>query len=270
LLRRLQGYHSLPEMFPNAYAKHPNSDSYRTTTRIFLDVSAVPAALDALKKTVDFEAPEFAVRFPDPGPAEAAYAAFFGDHQAEILAAPEGRPIRQLVPYAQAIALMRWLRDSHISFDPGPLVGLSEPPTYTPNSVPVQDPPALDRIAAHAPIVMFGNFGPVRVVDARGRQTTLRYKRGLLESVQRFDGTLMRVLRDDVGRPLAAVFNHGVAIGFYVDRVHGLVIAHDVLLSNSNSEVGIQFTSRTRFTPISNPEKEIARLAIKFAGGEAV
>ena len=117
-----------------------------------------------MKETVNFEAPEFAVRFPDPGPAEAAYAAFFGDHQAEILAAPEGRAFRQLVPYAQAIALMRWLRDNHISFDPGPLLGLSEPSTYTPNSVPVQDPPTLNRIAARAPIVMFGNFGPVRVV----------------------------------------------------------------------------------------------------------
>ncbi len=45
LSRRIAGYHSLPEMFPGAYAKHPNSDSNCTTTRIFLDVSAVPQSL---------------------------------------------------------------------------------------------------------------------------------------------------------------------------------------------------------------------------------
>jgi hypothetical protein len=269
LSRLIPGYRSLPELFPEKYARSPTEGRYLGDQRIFLDCSSVHVSLAADGRTLTFEPPDFAIRFGRSGPAEEAYASFVQSQFAAIAEAPEGKAFAQLVPYAQAIAVFRWLKANNIRFAQGALGQVTLQQVFTPPQDPTSPGPDFKDVAPAAPTVFFGPFGPRRVIDALGRETLFDYDHGRLIRVRRADGAKLEVLRDGLGAPLALTVGDRAA-AFYLDPKAGLILARDVALSRDDSGVKVRFQPQSAYSPISNPEIQLASIAFDFAAGQEV
>lgn len=200
---RAPGYHSLAEMYPEKYAEHPAFSRYAGwDDRVILSSSRVELVAGA-GDTLVFGATRFDVRFSSTGSAEEVYRAFFAANHDRILEAEPARPLRMLVPYARAFAVMRWLRQGGVAVDGTELRRVPIRRVFTPRHVAGLRYPRLDEIAPAAPVCFFGRFGPVRIVDGAGRETRIAYVRGRPIRVERADGATLTVLRDGLGAPFA-------------------------------------------------------------------
>ncbi len=163
--RHVPGFHSLLELFPEKYAKHPGQgEYYGSDGRVFLTPRTV-VMKEALKEG-DLEFDEFGVsiHFGQPGPVESVYGAFFEAHFDDILKSESGRAFAELIPFARASAIFRWMRDNSIQFLPGKLNGVEVSQVFTPTAIDWRPRTELADIEVRLPTVFFGLNGPIRVI----------------------------------------------------------------------------------------------------------
>jgi hypothetical protein len=270
---KVVGFHSLPELFVEKYAHHEAQNRYLGSSTVYMNLQRVQIApvrpvwwrFLRFASRVDYEIspPIFAVRFGQgAGPAEAAFAAFFTSHFYEIAETEVGRPFRDLLPFAQTVALFRWLRANDISLDPGPL-GASPARIDTPLVVAHRRVVRPSDVSPSAPGILFNSFGPSEIYDATGRKSVVRYSKGLPVEVQRHDGATLRVVRDSLGTPV--VMTDGVhSQTFDVNQEIGLVLANDVALKGEGVKIATAFTTNTVIYPLSQREPEVGRAIAGF------
>jgi hypothetical protein len=273
---RVVGFHSLPELFIEKYARHPAQDLYLGTTTIFLNSQAVdvlPAQSLwsrlwwlSSNKYYELGTPLFAVRFGrNAGPAEAGFATFFTSHFDEIARTELGRPLRDLIPFAQATALFRWLRTNDIRFEARTLVSKAAS-VPTPADVAPNEVVRLTDILPSAPAILFNSFGPNEIYDTQGRMTVVRYERGLPVEVRRPDGATLRIVRDALGIPV--VISDGLhSQSFDIDSELGLVLATNTEVVGQGTSLATKTTERTVMYPISQRESIVASAVARFATG---
>jgi hypothetical protein len=259
------GFHSLPELYPQGYADHPGQSRYPSAGTVFLNSSLVELTWSPRGDRLEFGSVGFDLRFDQPGPAEDAFAAFFVTHFDEIVRTKLGEPLQALIPYAQAVAFFRWLKANDIALNPSEFQGLPVSSVFTPHEVPLRPSPKLEDIASRAPTILFGAFGPERIIRADGRETVVTYERGLPIRVRRFDGDVLEVKRDALGNPVGLVFADKSAAAFYIDPEMGFVFAENVELVENERTVTVTVNDKTIAYPDNQPEATTRLILARFA-----
>lgn len=267
--KRIPNFRSLVELFPEKYASHPaQGDFSGVGGRIFLSPSMVELVHSPNDRGLEFGEFAFSVRFGQTGPAEAAFAAFFEANLLEILKTESGAAFAQLIPYARATAVFRWMRENNIRFVPGALERVATRKVFTPTSTAINQPPKLEEIAVQRPSIFFGLTGPTRIVRTDGGESTIAYRNGKVSEVRRYDGQMLRVHRDSLGVPLAVQWHGQYAVAFMDNPEAGLVLAKNVGLKPDANGVNVTLRHDSVLYPIVNPESVVSSYAIRFANGE--
>ena len=263
---RVPGFRSLPELFPQKYCEHPGSDRYLgSEARVFLHPALIELVLSSTGHALEFGETVFSVRFGITGPAEAAFAAFVQSHFDEIVSTALGAPLRRLVPAARAVAVFRWLRTSEVRLEAGALTRVPIAKVLTPEHVRPLRLPSLSEIAPRGPGMLFGPFGPTRIVRADGGQTTIRYRRGLPVQVRRHDGAVLEVLRDGLDWPVALRLDRADAAAFLSLPSLGPVFADNVSLHGEGQGLKASLRTDTVAYPNNRPEGTVALIAARFS-----
>jgi hypothetical protein len=266
----IPGLRSLPELFPEKYADHLARDLLVDgDMRIFINSASVELARARGGNALEFVDTSFAVHFGQAGPAEAAFAGFLQSHFHDIALTEAGRPFARLIPWAQALAVFRWLKSNGIRIEAGELWPLTPSGALTPASVPFVESrtPNLRDIAAPLPTVFFGRSGPVRIVQADGRESRLTYAHGMVAGVQRFDGAELTVYRDRLDVPLAFRSGADRAAAFVPSPESGLLYATDVALPGGDGG-NVQYRESSALFPASNAENVLTAAVLDFVKGD--
>lgn len=267
--RPLPGFRSVAELFPEKYVDNPAQDQWAgADMRVFLNSSAVELQLSPDGQTLEFGNVAFTIHFGQMGPAESAFAGFMETHFNAIAASEAGRPFAQLVPYAKAMAIFRWLKANNIEVQDDELQQITLDKVITPAAQPLGKPPTLDDIAPPRPTVFFGPFGPTRVVRQDGTESSFTYQKGLVSSVQRFDGATFTVYRDSLGAPVGYQWGTQDGAAFIRDAKAGLLYAKGVDFVGTGDDLGVRYRDNTKAYPASNSEDILASVALRFAHGE--
>src|SRR5262249_12502964 len=160
----------LPELFIEKYTDHPAELLYLGSTTVYANLERVQLSPDPsfwshfwpFSSSFDYklEPPVFAIRFGSgAGPAEAEFAAFFTFRVAQIAQTEVGRPLAELFPYAQAVALFRWLSVNDIPMN-AQLLELNTSRIDTPLRAPPRQGVRLTDVSPSAPGIIFNDFGP--------------------------------------------------------------------------------------------------------------
>lgn len=263
------GFHSLPELYAQRYAYQPKQSSYPGANSVFLHSALVELIWSAQADTLEFGNVRFNLRFDRAGPAEDTFAAFFVAHFDEIARTKVGEPFQSLLPYAEAVALFRWMKENHVNLSSSEFESVPFAPVFTPHEVAVRPLPKLDEIAPRAPTIFFGPFGPERIVRPDGRETTVTYNGGLPTKVHRYDGSVLEVRRDSIGNPIGLQIGEKNQAGFYVDPAVGFVFAEDVQFVLSAGTFGIKLSDKSTVYPDNQPEATTRVILSRFAFEES-
>lgn len=267
--KRIPNFRSLVELFPEKYASHPAQGNFSGVGgRIFLSPSMVELVHSSKGRGLEFGEFAFSVRFGQTGPAEAAFAAFFEANLLEILKTESGAAFAQLIPYARATAVFRWMRENNIRFVPGALERVATPKVFTPTSTAINQPPKYEEVVVQRPTIFFGLAGPTRIVRTDGGESTIAFHNGKVSEVRRYDGQMLRVFRDSLGVPLAVLWRGQNAIAFMDNPEVGLVLAKNVDLKTDANGLNVTLRRDSVLYPIVNPESVVSFYAIRFANGE--
>jgi hypothetical protein len=245
-LDQLPGYHSLAEMFPGKYAG-PGGESRLAGSEDRVVLQSLPSRL--VPRTGDELAwarvPEFAVRFGRTTPAERGYAAVFDAHYAGLVQrVPE---LRDLVECARAVGTFKWLKQNAIPLaSDGPL--RAAPARYlTPHQVEASAPIPAAELSPRAPLVRYGEDGPVEIQQEHGGAFRVGYRRGHLRSVVRPDGRMLTVHADDLGQPVAVeAGGFGAAVLLHDGRGGFTFVDDVVLLTRGGRLVGYRWRPSSR------------------------
>ena len=269
--RPLPGFRSMVELFPEKYVDNPGDGQFAgADMRVFLNSSAVALQLSPDGDALEFADTAFTVHFGQMGPAESAYAGFMEAHFNEIAGTEAGRPFAQLVPYARALAIFRWLKANNIRVEDYELREITPGKVVTPvaQALGKNKAPTLDDIAPPRPTVFFGPFGPTRVVREDGTESRITYRDGLVSTVQRFDGEQLTVYRDKLGAPVGYQWGSQGGAAFIRDSKFGLLYAKGVAFAGSPDDIGVRYSDSTKAYPVSNAEDILATVALDFANGK--
>jgi len=266
LADQVPGFRSMPELYPQKYTEHPVSESYLgSEARVFIHPSLVELVRKAGGDELEFGNTRFSVEFGKTGPAEAVFASFLESHFHEVANTEQGSAFKQLVAYARALAIFRWLKENDIDFSERGLSDVPMPLTYTPRDATPFVLPSPNEIAPRAPTMIFGPAGLLKIIDQDQKQTTVTYKNGRPVEVRRHDGGLLEVLRDDLGTPLAIRVNGTDAAAFFTDPTRGLVLAANLTLQGSGRNLSIHLNENTVLFPEKRPEETVNRMVVRFA-----
>lgn len=267
--QQVPGFRSLVELFPEKYAENPAQGNYiGWDGRIYLTPQTVVLEKSATQDRLDFADLEVSIHFGQTGPAESAYGAFFTAHFQDILKTQSGAPFADLVPYARAAGVFRWMRDNKIRFDPGELANVEVSQVFTPTSCPIEHSTKLEDVDVKAPTVFYDLLGPTRFVLADGRESTVSYANGRVSEVHRYDGKTLHVYRDSIGLPVAVKWSNTHAAGFLVNAKGGLVLAQDVGLEPGDFGPSVKLLPSSSIYQIVNPESIVMSFVVRFASGE--
>lgn len=260
---RVAEFHTLAELYAARYADHPTRGRYTgTSQRIFTHPASIEFAVDETRGTLDVVETRFAARFGDLGPAEAHFVAVFAAYFDDIVETEVASPIRALIPHAQAIGMFRWMRESGVLVAPGTLLDVPLQTVFTPAYTASREQPRLEDVAMpRPPITLFGPLGPERIIRADGRESSITYRRDQAVRVTRYDGSVLEILRDDLGRPLGLVVDGAEAAAFYTDPDLGPVFAEDVILGPGGT---LELRPSTMRYPDNEPEALIKQIIRGF------
>lgn len=266
LVEHVPGFRSLPELFPERYTTHPVSDRFiGSDARIFIHPVLVELVLIPDGTAFEFRNTEFAVGFGNTGPAEAHFAAFFSANFDEIVNTKQGAAIKELIPFAQSVAVFRWLKKNEISFDATGLLSVPIRKVFTPRDATAVTFPSLTEISPSLPTMLFGPFGLKRIIYPDGRQTVICYKNGLPVKAERFDGAVLEIFRDDIGTPVGLRMSGGHEAAFYFDQEVGPVFAENVRLRGEGRNMEVHLTEETVIYPDNQPEAVVCMIISNFS-----
>jgi hypothetical protein len=254
VVEAVPGFHSLPELFMAKYAANPAQGRYLQSETIYMHPAVVELEFDEHRNELRFSDTEFDVNYGSTGSAEAAFGIFFQTHYSEITKTDLGAPLGELVPYAQVVALFRWLKQNGITLKAGQLTGPS-PFVLTPHDVPLRPLVRLSEITPLSPITLFGPFGATSVYDSKGNEFgSIQYKNGLPILVSRADGRTLQIDRDDMGVPFAMRVGDTEADAFLVDPSLGLLLVEKAAAKPAGDELTVEVTAGAIEYPISKRE----------------
>lgn len=265
IAKEIPGFHTLAEMFPEKYTdnlgagRHTGNDE-----RIFITSTYVDVVESARRSDIEIGETSFAVRFARMGAAETAFSSFLQSNFIAIGETASGAALGRLLPYAQGMAIFRWIREHGIELDTAEISGLRISRALTLSYTPATAGPKLEEIRAQAPIMTFGPHGPTQVISSNGGVTQFSYRNGALASITRPGGDSFTVHRDDLGVAIALEDDTGSA-AFLADQNLGYVMARQVNLQGSGAQVRVGLQRDSTFIPISNAEPIVADRAMRFA-----
>jgi hypothetical protein len=199
-------------MFPSKYVANPKQPLYLGVTRVFIRPAEIRLA-QRRPGFLDFDAVRFAVHFGNATPVEEYFSAIFDVHWDELMQrVPE---LQRLRATAEVVGVFQWLAENDIDFDGRSLSAVPLQSVLTPESTPRRRQLSFSDVAPAPPLVEFAVDGPTRVIDEEGRVTTLRYERGRLARIDRFDGETLRVTYDQRGVPLLLHLKDNTAVFLY-------------------------------------------------------
>lgn len=265
--KRVPGFHSMPELFPEKYTDNPTAARYiGSDERIFIASRVVELQAGRKRGQLEFGETAFSVQFSRMGPAEVAFSSFMQAHFHEIGDTEVGAPLRRLLPFAQAVAIFRWLREANTPFDPSGLDQIKLTQVLTPFATRVRPAPRLDDVDPEKPFTRFGQHGPLSSVDKKGRETLFEYNEGYIQKVILPNGKSLDIFRDALRKPVALVDGQtGRRLAFLDHPELGYVLADKLDLTIAGTEVGVRLRSNTTVVPISNAEPVVTAAVISFA-----
>jgi hypothetical protein len=263
VVQRIPSFRTLPELYPEKYASHPSEDRFLgSDARIFLRTESVELDASPDRHSLEFRDVGWTVDFGQVGPAEQAFAAFFGEHFEAIAATDVGAPLAELVPYAEAVSVFRWLEENAIAFDPRDLLQVPITPAFTPHDVPALGLPRLTEIDPPRPTTLFGPFGPSRIVFPDGKETTFEYVGGRLERIRRRDDAVFEIRRDGLGTPITARALPDLGLAFSIDKGLGPIVIDGVEIAGDESNAA---DPDAIAYPDTQWERTVDALAVRFA-----
>jgi hypothetical protein len=194
------GLHTLPEMFPNAYAEGPRMGR-GAADRVYLAPDRVVLS-ESSPGVLDFSELSFAVRFSPAGPAEEDFARTLKAQWARLRATPGGAPFRDLEQVVRVVSVFTWLKDSGVPFDES-LGEVEVRRVFTPRDVLPRRTPRPESLTPSLPIALYDANGLSRMVDRQGHITRFEYENRQVRRVIRRDGAVLEVHRDALSEPVA-------------------------------------------------------------------
>jgi hypothetical protein len=265
--QRVPGFHSMPELFPEKYTDNPAAARYLgNDERIFIVSRDVELQVAKRRRQLEFSGTSFSVQFSRMGPAEVAFCSFMQAHFEDIADTELGAPLKRLVPFAQAAAIFKWMRENNVVFEAGELSQVPITKVFTSLVTRVRPEPRLEDANPKAPYTRFGLSGPLVSVDKKGKETTFEYDDDLIRRVTLPNGKRLEVYRDALKRPVALVDEVArETIAFTEHADLGLVLADKVEVSNAGSSLGFTYGAKSRVLPIANAEPVVTSAVISFA-----
>jgi hypothetical protein len=262
-LDQVPGFHSLPEMYPAKYAEAARQNQLLgDNERIVID--ALPTQLVAASNRVLTYAPEqqeLAVRFGRTTPVERAFADLFNRHYADILVRIPA--LKELVECSRVISVFKWLKANNIPLSSAPNDKLEL--VLTPHQTPARQRARLEDLVFVAPLVWFEDDGPRRVFPNSDSFTEIAYERGQIAAVNRYDGRILRVFRDDLQVPIGIELADGGAAVFTVSQDGGSRLNTNVTLQKDAKRlIGFTAQSDNRVVPENDRWGLVKMLATAF------